>query len=74
MSFAGHSATRAARRVTARAPELINTGPRKRMTILGVIGLLLTLLVVGCADGGASSDNDKHPVFYGGVNGGGTRP
>jgi hypothetical protein len=44
------------------------------MTALALIALLLTLLPAGCADSGASSDNDKHPVFYGGVNGGGSRP
>jgi hypothetical protein len=44
------------------------------MAILALIGLLLTLLSAGCAATGATSDDDKHPVFYGGVNGGGTRP
>jgi hypothetical protein len=44
------------------------------MTILGLIGLLLTLSAVGCADTGAASDNNKRPVYYGGVTGGGTWP
>ncbi len=44
-----------------------------RALCLAVIGFLL-LLMVGCAETGATSDNDKRPVFYGGVNGGGTRP
>jgi len=40
-----------------------------------VIAVLLAVLAAGCTDrGGASSDNDRHPVFYGGVSGGGTRP
>jgi hypothetical protein len=39
-----------------------------------VIGLLLALLTAGCADTGATSDNDKRGVFYGGVSAGGTRP
>lgn len=44
------------------------------MTILGFIGLLLTLLATGCADSRAASDNDKRPVFYGGVSSGGSPP
>jgi hypothetical protein len=39
-----------------------------------VIGLLLALLTASCADTGATSDNDKRGVFYGGVSAGGTRP
>ena len=39
-----------------------------------VIGLLLALLAAGCADTGATSDNDKRGVFYGGVSAGGARP
>jgi hypothetical protein len=42
------------------------------MTILGFVGLLL--LAAGCADNGTASDNDKPPVFYGGVSSGGSRP
>ncbi len=38
------------------------------------IGLLLALLIAGCADTGSTSDNDKRGVFYGGTTGGGTRP
>jgi hypothetical protein len=41
---------------------------------LAVIGFLLALLATGCADPGATSDNDKRGVFYGGVSAGGTRP
>ena len=41
---------------------------------LAIAGLLLSLLVAGCADTGASSDNDKRGGFYGGIIGGGTRP
>jgi hypothetical protein len=44
------------------------------MTILALIGLLLTLWSAGCAETGTTSDNDKRPVFYGGVNGGVTQP
>jgi hypothetical protein len=36
---------------------------------LGVIGLLLSLTLAGCADSAAGSDNDKRGVFYGGVTG-----
>ena len=39
-----------------------------------VIGLLLVLLMAGCADTGSTSDNDKRGVFYGGITGGATRP
>jgi hypothetical protein len=40
-----------------------------------VIELLLAMLAAGCADSGAAdSDNDRHPVFYGGATGGGVRP
>lgn len=41
---------------------------------LAVLGLLLTTLAAGCADNGAASGNDRRPVFYGGVSGGGTWP
>jgi hypothetical protein len=41
---------------------------------LGLIGLFLSLVLAGCADGGAGSDNDKRGVFYGGVTGGHTWP
>ena len=41
---------------------------------LGVIGLLLSLTLAGCADSAAGSDNDKRGVFYGGVTGGYSRP
>jgi hypothetical protein len=39
-----------------------------------IVGLLLTLLGAGCANTGSASGDDKHPVFYGGVTGGGTWP
>jgi hypothetical protein len=39
-----------------------------------MIVLLLPLLVAGCADTGAASDNDKRGVFYGGISGGRTWP
>jgi hypothetical protein len=40
-----------------------------------VIAVLFAVLAAGCTDsGGAGSDNDRQPVFYGGVSGGGTRP
>ena len=40
-----------------------------------VMALLLAVLAASCAEsGGAGSDNDKHPVFYGGVSAGGARP
>ena len=39
---------------------------------LAVIGILLLLVGGGCSDTGASSDNDKRGVFYGGVSGGRT--
>jgi hypothetical protein len=38
------------------------------------VGLLFALLSAGCADSGAASNNDKRPMFYGGVSGGGTWP
>jgi hypothetical protein len=38
------------------------------------MALMLSLLAAGCADPGASSDNDKRGVFYGGVSAGGARP
>ena len=38
------------------------------------VGLLLASLTAGCADSGAASDNDKRPVFYGGVSSGVSRP
>jgi hypothetical protein len=39
-----------------------------------LLGLLVVLLVAGCADSGNSSDNDKRGVFYGGISAGGARP
>jgi hypothetical protein len=39
-----------------------------------LLGLLASLLAAACADSGASSDNDKRGVFYGGISGGGARP
>lgn len=46
----------------------------KRTAWLALIGVCLFLLA-GCVEsGGAGADSDKHPVFYGGVSGGGTRP
>ena len=39
-----------------------------------VAGLLLALWGAGCTDTGTASDNDKRPVFYGGVTGGHTSP
>jgi hypothetical protein len=41
---------------------------------LALIGLVLSLAIAGCADTGATSDNDKRGVFYGGVSGGHTWP
>jgi non-heme Fe2+,alpha-ketoglutarate-dependent halogenase len=41
---------------------------------LTLIGLFLSLTVAGCADKGATSDDDKRGVFYGGVTGGRTWP
>jgi hypothetical protein len=41
---------------------------------LALVALLLALTAAGCADTAASSDNDRRPVFYGGVTGGGARP
>ena len=44
------------------------------MTILILTGLVAAL-AAGCADtGGAGSDSERRPVFYGGVAGGGARP
>jgi hypothetical protein len=39
-----------------------------------VIGLVLSVLIGGCTASGTAADDDKHPVFYGGVTAGGTRP
>jgi len=44
------------------------------MPRIAVIWFLLSLLVAGCADTGAASDNDRRGVFYGGISGGGSRP
>ncbi|MBO0739445.1 MAG: hypothetical protein J2P48_23395 [Alphaproteobacteria bacterium] len=44
-----------------------------RLWLSGVM-LVLTLLAAGCADSGAASDNDKRPVFYGGVSSGVSLP
>ena len=46
----------------------------KRGHWFSAMGLMLSLLAAGCADAGATSDNDKRGVFYGGVSAGGTRP
>jgi hypothetical protein len=46
----------------------------KRRHWVSVVALMLALLTAGCADTGATSDNDKRGVFYGGVSAGGTRP
>jgi hypothetical protein len=46
----------------------------KRGHWFSAMGLMLSLLATGCADAGATSDNDKRGVFYGGVSAGGTRP
>src|SRR5580692_3967705 len=46
----------------------------KRRRWFSVMALMLSLLAAGCADSGATSDNDKRGVFYGGVSAGGTRP
>ena len=43
-------------------------------SLITVLGLLLSLLVAGCADTGAASDNDRRGVFYGGISAGGSRP
>jgi hypothetical protein len=47
---------------------------KRTMPLIAVLGLLLSLLVAGCADTGAASDNDRRGVFYGGISGGGSRP
>jgi hypothetical protein len=41
---------------------------------LALIGLVLSVLIGGCTASGTAADDDKHPVFYGGVTAGGTRP
>jgi hypothetical protein len=46
----------------------------KRSCWFAVIGFVLVLSAAGCADTGATSDNDKHGAFYGGVSGGRTWP
>src|SRR5260370_38149562 len=46
----------------------------KKKHWFSVIGLMLLLLAAGCADAGATSDNDKRGVFYGGVSAGAGRP
>ena len=42
--------------------------------LASVMALMLLLFAAGCADPGATSDNDKRGVFYGGVSAGGARP
>jgi hypothetical protein len=39
-----------------------------------LLGLLMALLITGCADSGDSSDNDRRGGLYGGISGGGVRP
>jgi hypothetical protein len=39
-----------------------------------LIGLMVALLIAGCADSGNSSDNDRRGGLYGGIFGGGARP
>jgi hypothetical protein len=39
-----------------------------------LLGLLMALLIAGCADTGTSSDDDRRGVLYGGISGGGARP
>jgi hypothetical protein len=46
----------------------------KRGHWFSAMGLVLSLLAAGCTDAGATSDNDKRGVFYGGVSAVGTRP
>jgi hypothetical protein len=46
----------------------------KRKYWISAIALMLLLMAAGCTDPGATSDNDKRGVFYGGVSAGGTRP
>ena len=47
----------------------------RRCCRFAVIAVLLAVFAPGCTDsGGAGPDNNRHPVFYGGVSGGGTRP
>jgi hypothetical protein len=48
---------------------------RRRGQVMGrcwfaLIGIVLSLVIAGCADTSAASDNDKRGVFYGGVFGG----
>ena len=38
------------------------------------LGLLVALLVAGCADNAAPWDSDKRGGFYGGISGSGTWP
>jgi hypothetical protein len=39
-----------------------------------LLGFLATLLVAGCVNKDAASDNDQRGGFYGGISAGGTRP
>jgi hypothetical protein len=42
--------------------------------LLVLIGLVLLLLIAGCASNGPTADTDKRGGFYGGINGGGVWP
>jgi hypothetical protein len=46
----------------------------RKSSWLAWMGLLLLLAAAGCAQTNAASDNNKDPVFYGGVSSGGVRP
>jgi hypothetical protein len=46
---------------------------RKR-SWFALLGVLVAVLLVGCAGPGGTSDDDRRPVFYGGVTGGHTSP
>jgi hypothetical protein len=42
--------------------------------LAALLALLVSLLMAGCADNGAASDNQRRGGFYGGISGGGTWP
>jgi len=46
----------------------------KSSRLPSLIGLLLLLLIVGCASNEPVADTDKRGSFYGGINGGGVWP
>src|SRR5437016_5077680 len=63
------------RRALQRSEPRTDPALRDRVIMrLALIGLLLSLTLAGCADHSVTSDNDRRPVFYGGISGGGSRP